>query len=214
MSFCDDAWAATTRIRRDIDRLPFLAALRDGSLPKESFVHYLTQDALYLVEFGRAMAMAGAQADGAGDLLFWVERARSAILVERELHAAHVAGDAATMSPTCTAYTTFLRSLGTAGCYPALAAGLLPCFWIYEDVGRRLLQDVGDLTTHPYGDWIGTYGDPEFASATAGAKALVDRLAARAGPDVIARMHAAFLTASRYELLFWDAAWRGENWRR
>ncbi|MDQ6715595.1 MAG: TenA family protein [Actinomycetota bacterium] len=213
MSFCQMAWEATAAVRRDIDELPFLASLRDGSLPRESFVYYLAQDALYLVEFGRAMAMAGAQADGPEDLLFWVERARSAILVERQLHATHTAGvDAVTMSPTCTAYTALLRSLGTGGCYPALAAGVLPCFWIYEDVGRRLLQDVGDLAAHPYGDWIGTYGDPEFAAATAQAKAVVDRLAARSGPDVVARMHAAFLTAARYELLFWDAAWRRETW--
>ena len=46
-------------------------------------------------------------------------------------------------SPTCTAYGSYLLSLTTLGCYPVLVAGVLPCFWIYDDVGRRLRERVG-----------------------------------------------------------------------
>ena len=96
--------------------------------------------------------------------------------------------------------------------YPALAAGILPCFWIYEDVGRRLKDRVGDLTGHPYADWIGTYGDPAFAASTEQAKQILDRTAAQPDPGTVERMHEAFATASRYEWMFWDAAWRQETW--
>lgn len=213
MSFCDDAWVSTAPLRHAIDRLPFLTGLRDGTLPGPPFGYYLAQDAHYLLEFGRVLAMAAGQASDPDELLFWVKSAQSAILVERALHATHVADfDATPMSPTCTAYTSFLRSLATAGCYPALAAGVLPCFWIYEDVGRRLKDQVGDLAAHPYGDWIATYGDPDFAAATDDAKAIVDRLAARSGPATTERMHQAFISASRYEWMFWDAAWHQEPW--
>jgi thiaminase/transcriptional activator TenA len=133
--------------------------------------------------------------------------------VVRALHAAHVADFAAIpRSPTCTAYTSYLFSLAAAGCYPALAAGILPCFWIYEDVGSRLKDRVGDLTGHPYADWISTYGDPEFAAATEEAKQIVDRLAAPAARGTVECMQRAFTTASRYEWMFWDAAWRQEAW--
>jgi len=104
---------------------------------------------------------------------------------------------ATTKSPTCTAYTSYLFSLAAAGSYPALAAGILPCFWIYEDVGRRLKERIGDLTGHPYADWISTYGDPEFAASTEQAKQILDRLAAQADPATVERMHEAFATASR-----------------
>ncbi len=213
MGFCDDAWAATAPIRAAIDGLPFLAGLQDGTLTRPSFVYYMAQDAHYLLEFARVLAMAAGQANDPNELLFWASRAHSAVLVERQLHAAYVADFAATpMSPTCTAYTSFLLSLTTAGCYPALAAGLLPCFWIYEDVGRRLKDQVHDLKAHPYGDWIATYGDPEFAAATQDAKTIVDRLAERSGRAMTQRMHHAFTTASRYEWMFWDAAWHRQPW--
>ena len=39
-----------------------------------------------------------------------------------------------------------------------------------------------------------------------------DRLAAQADPGTVERMHQAFATASRYEWMFWDAAWRQETW--
>jgi len=213
VTFCANAWDAVTPIRRAIDELPFLTGLQDGTLPRESFVYYMAQDAHYLFQFARVLAMAAGQAEDPDEVVFWARSAQSAILVERQLHAAHVSDLAATpMSPTCTAYTSYLFSLACAGCYPALAAGLLPCFWIYEDVGGRLKAQVGDLAGHPYGDWIGTYGDPEFAAATESAKVIVDRLAARSGPSTTDRMQQAFLTACRYEWMFWDAAGNRQAW--
>jgi thiaminase/transcriptional activator TenA len=213
VTFCANAWEAVTPIRRAIDELPFLTGLQDGTLARESFVYYMAQDAHYLLQFGRVLATAAGQAEDPDELVFWARSAQSAILVERQLHAAHVSDLAATpMSPTCTAYTSYLLSLACAGCYPVLAAGLLPCFWIYEDVGGRLKARVGDLAGHPYGDWIGTYGDPEFAAATESAKAIVNRLAARSGPSTTDRMQQAFLTACRYEWMFWDAAEHRQAW--
>ena len=213
MSFSQDAWQAVAPIRKAIDELPFLTGMEDGTLPRDSFVYYLAQDALYLADYGRVLAAAAGQTTDADELLFWARSACTVVAVERELHAAHVADfSAIPKSPTCTAYTSYLFSLAAAGRYPTLAAGILPCFWIYEDVGNRLQNRVGDLTGHPYADWISTYGDPEFAAATEQAKLLVDRLAAQADPDTVGRMHQGFATASRYEWMFWDSAWRQETW--
>jgi len=213
MSFSLDAWEAIAPIRKAIDELPFLAGLEDGSLPREWFVYYMAQDAHYLADYGRVLAAAGSQATDPDDLLFWTRSANATLVVERELHSAYVADFAAsTRSPTCTAYTSYLFSLAASGCYPALVAGILPCFWIYEDVGRRLKERVGELTRHPYADWIGTYGDPQFAASAEQGRQILDRCAAQAAPATVDRMHQAFATAARYEWMFWDAAWRRETW--
>ncbi|PRY63712.1 thiaminase /4-amino-5-aminomethyl-2-methylpyrimidine deaminase [Knoellia remsis] len=216
MTFSDDAWAAIAPIREAIDRLPLLVELEAGTLDRAVFDEYLAQDAHYLASYGRALALAASQSVDPDHLVFWAESARGAVIVERELHAAHVADFGATSpSPTCTAYTSYLLTLGTRGCYPELIAGILPCFWIYDDVGRRLKESVtarGDLADHPFGDWIGTYGDPEFAASTARAREIVDEAAAGSSPDVVARMHDAFATAARYEWMFWDAPMRLETW--
>jgi thiaminase (transcriptional activator TenA) len=213
MPFTQDAWEAIAPIRKAIDELPLLTGMEDGTLPRDTFVQYMAQDAHYLADYGRVLGAAASQTTDAVELLFWARSACTVVTVERELHAAHVA-DFATIprSPTCTAYTSYLFSLAAGGCYPALAAGVLPCFWIYEDVGSRLKERMGDLTGHPYADWIGTYGDPEFAAATEQARQIVDRLAAQAHRGTAERMHQAFATASRYEWMFWDAAWHQEAW--
>ena len=212
-TFTDTAWGAIAPIREAIDRLPFLTTLEDGSLPQETFAHYLAQDALYLADYGRVLAACAAQATDPDELLFWSSSANTTVRVERELHAVHIADlTAAEKSPTSTAYTSYLLSLATAGNYPVLAAGILPCFWVYDDVGTRLKAAVGDLSTHPYGDWIATYGDPDFTAATDTARDIVDHLADQASPGTLARMHTAFHRATQYEWMFWDAAHRQETW--
>ena len=62
MTFTHDAWAAIAPLRAAIDELPLLTQLRDGSLPREAFIEYLTQDALYLDSYARTLALAASQA--------------------------------------------------------------------------------------------------------------------------------------------------------
>lgn len=213
MTFTDDLWARIAPIRAAIEELPFVEALADGSLERGLFVGYLAQDAHYLGDYARALAAAAAQSHGADELAFWAGAARDAVLVERALHESHLVGvEPAEASPTCVAYTGHLLSLTTAGHLPSLAAGLLPCFWIYADVGETLLARAGSLERHPYADWIATYADPDFAASTAAARAIVDRLASAGSPEDRARMESAFVRASQYEWMFWDAAWREETW--
>lgn len=213
-SFSTRLWRRIEPIRTAIEALRFLRALEDGTLDRERFGYYLGQDARYLFSYGKALAAAAAQADTSEDVLFWATAAQTTFVVERELHASHVDElDGVEASPTCLGYTTYLQALAGDGSYPVLTAGILPCFWIYQDVGEGLLNRLGDnLAGHPYEDWISAYADPEFAQATAGAIAIVDRLAARAGPETRDRMTAAFVTAARYEWMFWDAAHRMEGW--
>lgn len=211
--FSTEAWERTAPVRAAIDALPFLRRLEDGTLPRETFTHYLAQDAHYLAEYARALAACATTAPTTEDLAFWSTAASGTVLVERQLHETHVADiTAVEPSPTCTAYTSFLLALAATGSHHRLAAGVLPCFWIYQDVGSRLRDRVGDLAGHPYEDWIGTYGDPAFAESTATATAIVDRLAAGADPETVAQMHAAFARSAQYEWMFWDAADRHEQW--
>lgn len=211
--FSSVAWERVAPVRAAIDGLPLLRQLADRTLPRETFRFYLAQDALYLADYGRALAAAAAQAPTSEQMAFWAQSAREVVEVERALHAAHVEDlTAAEPSPTTTAYTSYLLALAASGSYPVLAAGILPCFWVYDDVGTRLKAGVGDLGGHPYGDWIGTYGDPGFTAATDTARGIVDRLAAEAAAGTVERMHTAFLRATQYEWMFWDAAWRHETW--
>lgn len=213
MTFTDETWTRALPVRRAIDELPFVRGLADGTLDRDRFGYYMAQDALYLADYARALAALAAQSTDPDDTVFWAGSAREAIVVERALHAAHVDDFAGTTpSPTCRAYTSYLLSLTTRGSYAEAVAGVLPCYWIYQDVGDHLLREAGTLDGHPYADWIGTYADEGFAASVVQAKAIADRCAAAADPATVEAMHEAYLTASRYEWMFWDAAWRQETW--
>lgn len=213
VTFTDELWAHVADLRARIDRLPFLVAFEDGTLSRDRFEHYLAQDALYLVEYARVMAHAATRSPTSTELVFWTERAANAVQVERELHERHLRDlDDVVMSPTCVAYTSYLLAGCATWSYPILIAAVLPCFWIYDDVGVRLKQRLNDLTEHPYGDWIATYGDAAFTQATDQVRKLVNDAAERAGRQDLEQMRAAFTTAATYEYLFWDAAWRKESW--
>jgi len=212
-TFTAEAWQQIHGVRTAIDELPFVSGLRDGSLARERFTYYMAQDAHYLGAYSRVLAACAAQAGDTDEITFWAAGSQRAITVERALHASHVAEVARIEpSPTCTAYTSYLFALAGGGSYATLVAGVLPCFWIYEDVGRRLQASAAAAEGHPYADWISTYGDPAFAAVTEQARRLTDRLAHDAGPSTRRAMHGAFRTAARYEWMFWDAAWRMETW--
>jgi len=212
-TFSDEAWARVSAIRTAIDELPFVTGLADGSLPPDRFTYYLAQDAHYLDAYARVLAACAAQSTDPADLSFWAGGAQRAVAVEQALHASHLAGTTPIeQSPTCLGYSSYLSALAGRGSYAALVAGVLPCFWIYQDVGTRLIGAAAAQPDHPYAAWITTYADPAFAAATEQAKDITDALAAQASERVLEQMHAAFTTASRFELLFWDAAWRAERW--
>lgn len=211
--FTEEAWASTEGIRAQIETLPFLEQLEAGSLPREIFENYMGQDALYLTEYARALAACAAQSTDPEHIMFWSRAAAGAIEEERALHATHVVDfSAVDPSPTTVAYTSYELALISAGSLPVLAASVLPCFWIYDDVGTRLKARVESLEGHPYADWISAYGDPEFHELTETAKRVVDELAATASEQTRAAMHAAYRRASQYEWMFWDSAYRQERW--
>ena len=211
--FTDELWEEIAPIKKAIDQGQFVRGLGDGSLSQDKFNYYMVQDALYLAAYAKALAGLATFAHDPDDLVFWAEASANSIKVERELHASHVdVMAAATPSPTCRAYSDFLAAQLASGEYGIAAAAVLPCFWIYQVVGTELLDTAGDLEKHPYGDWIGMYANPVFAEETKIVRGIVDRAAEGVLELQRQRMRDAFVQASRYEWMFWDAAWRMETW--
>ncbi|WP_236826543.1 MULTISPECIES: TenA family protein [unclassified Blastococcus] len=216
--FSERAWAATADLRRAIDELPFLAELADGTLAPEVFRHYLEQDAVYLGSYARALALLAARAPDAQAAAFWAGSAQTCGAVETELHADLLGTDllgepdgAPVASPTCLAYTSYLVATAATAPYPVAAAAVLPCYWVYADVGARLAPVARAAPDHPYRRWVATYDAAPFQEATVTARRLADA-AARSAPGQEPAMLTAFAVATRYELEFWRAAHAREGW--
>ncbi len=218
MSFSQQTWQRHLPLYEAIRDMPFNRALGDGSLAPDRFRQYMIQDAHYLVAFGRALAVAAAKADTPDAIVQFAEAAKVAIIVERSLHEGFmrqfgVDADtfaASPLSPACHHYTSYLQSVAWSAPYPVVLAALLPCFWIYAEVGRHIHATAA--ADNPYQAWIDTYAGEEFHAAVRAVLATIDQLAEGVDAATREQMHQAFAHATRLEWMFWDSAWRLEQW--
>ena len=195
-------WDAAAAVRADVDDLEFVRGLGDGTLSRETFRRYLAQDAIYLGEYSRVLAKASALAPTPDEQTFWARAAESSIVEERRLHESHLGSATVAPAPQNLAYTNHLHA--SARSYGELVAALLPCFWLYTDLGIRLA--ARRHAAHPYDDWLAMYADPAFTAATARATEIADAAALEAGPLERARMDAAFARSMEHEREFFARA--------
>src|SRR5215813_1133522 len=216
--FSEDAWRRTKALREAIHRLPFNAELAAGSLSRDRFQTYIVQDAIYLGQFSRALAISAAKAPDTATMESFAQSALGAIAVEQALHGRYLRDfgvDPAEIadaepSPDCLAYTSYLIAAAYHEPWEVLVAALLPCFWIYWDVGCAIARKAAPQ--NPYRAWIETYADERFGKAVETAVAIGDRAATAVTAATRAAMLAAFVRACQYEWLFWDGAYQGRSW--
>jgi thiaminase/transcriptional activator TenA len=218
VAFTSTLWQAIAPIYRAILAHPFVAGLTDGSLPREAFRFYAVQDALYLREFARGLSVAAARAPREEWIIMLNEHAAGALTVERTLHESFFedwgltpeAVTATPLAPTNLAYTSYLLAVASGRPFHEAIAALLPCYWIYWEVGKTL--ERASSRDPLYARWIGTYASEEFGAVVRAVLACTDTLAAPLGDDDRLAMQRHFVTTSRYEWMFWDMGWRREAW--
>ena len=201
-------WAAGGETWRQILDLPFVRALGDGTLDEDLFSFYLDQDALYLRDYSRALATLSARADTAEAQVHWAAGAHEAIAAESQLHEGWLANRARLggPSPITMGYTNFLRASAAGEDYVVGAAAILPCYWLYEEVGAVLSSQ--NHADHPYAEWLSLYGGEEFAAEVERSLAEVERAFEAASPAQRVRAARAYLSACVYEREFFDQAHR------
>jgi thiaminase (transcriptional activator TenA) len=216
--FSEEAWQRTTSLREAIHTLPFNTELAAGSLSRDRFQTYIIQDAIYLGLFSRALAISAAKAPDTATMQSFAQSALGAIAVEQALHARYLQdfgvdpGSVADAepSPDCLAYTSYLIAAAYHDPWEVLVSALLPCFWLYWDVGRAISRR--SAPQNPYKAWIDTYADERFGEAVRAVISITDRAADATAGAIRAKMLAAFTRACQYEWLFWDGAYQRRGW--
>jgi len=217
-SFCSRLWESISDIYGAILEHPFITGLTDGTLPEESFAFYVIQDTLYLRDYARALAAVASRAPTARAMRMFASHAAEAIAVEQALHGTlleelGIPGEAAARAepaPTNLAYTSYLLATVRGGSYAEGVGAVLPCYWIYAQVGREL-QRLGSPDPR-YQRWISTYGADEYQSVTTDVITELDRLSAGLSAEESARVCRHFRTTSRYEWMFWEMGYANESW--
>lgn len=194
----------------EIYGLGFIRGLAEGTLPEREFAYYLAQDAIYLNGYSRVLARASALAPTEAEQLFWARSAQQCLEVESELHRSWLSTRTVQpeLGPVTKAYVDHLLAASASGSYAVLVAAVLPCFWLYAEVGETLHAEflaAGAPEGHPYAAWLRTYADEDFAAATRKAIGIADAAGLGASEAERANMITAFRQSCRYEVEFFDA---------
>jgi thiaminase (transcriptional activator TenA) len=207
-------------IWRSIRGHAFLRELHGGTLAHERFTYFILQDYLYLLDFAQVLCLGGAKSPNIATLEVFARNALTVVKVERSFHASFgkTLGfsqkqlDVAVKAPVTRAYIDHLQAVARGGSLRELVAAVLPCFWIYGEVGKQLYKG---RPSRPkiYREWIELYASEDFWRSVREQIRLLDQLGAQVGSEEKRLMTAHFLLSSRYEYLFWDQAYRMEQWR-
>jgi thiaminase/transcriptional activator TenA len=215
MNWSAKTWQQALPVYESILGMPFIKELIDGSLPVEKFRFYISQDSHYLEHFGRALSLIGARAQEITDVLAFIRFAEGAIVVENALHQFYFTDynieDKGSIEPACHHYVHYLKSTAALGQVEIAMAAVLPCFWIYKEVGDHIYKNQ-QSADNPYQKWIDTYAGEEFGLLVEQAIAICDRAAEQCTAAQQEAMSNAFITASRLEWMFWDGAYELRKW--
>jgi thiaminase/transcriptional activator TenA len=197
---------------------PFLHGLRDGTLDIAAFTYYLVQDVHYLRDYARCLAVVGAKAPTHANTAMFARHAAGAVEAELSLHTTLLpalgfdpaAVDAVAPSPSTTAYTSYLLATVHIGSFAEGLAAVLPCYWIYGRVAEQLARHGSPDPR--YQQWIDAYAGEEFSAIVKAVLQVVDSIGPTLSPAERTRAQGRLVTTARYEWMFWDAAYRLEQW--
>ncbi|MDA0770504.1 MAG: thiaminase II [Chloroflexi bacterium] len=220
MGFSDELRRAGAEMWDREKQHPFVTGIGDGTLELDKFRYYMRQDYIFLIDFCRAISLAVAKAKEVEDMGWFAQLLHETLNKEMALHISFCKDFGITEaelrstepSPTTLAYTRHLLQTGYSADIGAIATSMLPCSWGYSEIGQ-MLSGRGAPEGQPlYGRWIEMYNAPEFAELADWLRSFIDRTAESCGAAELKRMEQVFIASSQYEYMFWEAAYRMEQW--
>ncbi len=194
---------------------PFVRGIGDGTLPVDRFRFYLGQDYLFLVEYGRVLALAVAKAPDLATMGRLATVLEATLNEEMDLHRRYSAGfgvspemlEAAAEAPATHGYTRYLLAVAYASSLAEILFALLPCACGYNEIGMRL-RDAGAIgDDNPYAEWVRTYSSEEYGALAEWLRSLADALADGLPERETKMLERRYVEGLRHELAFWQMAW-------
>lgn len=198
---------------------PFVRGIASGQLKKEQLIHYVKQDYEYLNAYMRIYGIAISKCRSREEIAMFNEQI--AFILNSEIHPHHNFCRAAgvnfedlqgfPLAPSAHHYIRHMLTVAHEGSLGEIYAVLLPCPWTYLEIGQKLLEEVRPTSDHPFYEWIQFYGQ-RSGGVTEQLVQSLDCWAAEAKEAERQRMAEHFLQSCQLEYLFWDMAYRLEDW--
>lgn len=196
-------------------RHPMVLEIGDGSLPREKFRFYFSQNILYLEDYARALGLIAGKAPDT-EVLEILARFLGRI-VEDELPAnrrffERLGGTPSEIGPrdmsmTTYGYTRHLLYVSAQGDCAAGLAAVLPCQWSYGELAKPLSEHLPDDPV--YADWIRMFGNDEYGELVEQTTGLLDRLVDPRDERRMEELSRIFQMSTQFEVMFWDMAYEG-----
>ncbi len=192
----------------------FVSRLGDGTLAPEAFRHYLKQDYLFLIQFGRAFALAAYKSTTIEDLRHAKAGLEAIIGLELGLHIQYCKEwgiseqelQALPEARATIAYTRYVLDTGNRGDLLDLHVALAPCLVGYGEIANWLNSRAATLRgdKNPYEAWIKMYESTEFQISMRAEVDWLNHELADVTPRRFERLARIFSDATRLEIDFWD----------
>ncbi|MGG3470568.1 thiaminase II [Neobacillus pocheonensis] len=200
---------------------PFVVGLGTGDLPVESFIRYMKQDYVFLIDYSKLFALGAVKARDLVTMAAFAKLLSETLHGEMELHRNYAERFGITQgqleetkpTPMNLAYTRYMLNVAQNGSLEELIAALLPCMWSYREISK-MLADVypSSIDHYLYGDWVKMYSSKEFGELATWLINLLDEYADEKPERELAILEEHFLTTSRFEYMFWDMVYDGGDW--
>lgn len=204
------------RLRPLWDRMlahPFLVETRDGTIADATFATWMRQDYLFVeaaIPFVSAL-LAKAPREHWEPLAKVIQALMKELaLFEERAAAAGIQLRGTRPAFVNHAYVQFLLATGQRSSFEEGYAVLYAAEKAYFDSWRVVAAGLAEGS--PWRPFVDNWAGEAFAEYVGYLEAELDRLAAGAGADERQRMAEAFETTARYEIAFWEMAYRGASW--
>ncbi len=209
MLFVAKLWKLSKTLYQDMLNHPFNQELAAGTLSLEKFKTYLQQDELYIVSYTKALYQLAEKAPDIDSKNILISFAEKGFLIEKELHDNFFRKF--NISPVekalnaCKDYGDFLDNITFLSSYKHGIAALLPCFWMYREVGIHL-NNIS-IKNNPYQPWLDTYSGDEFKEQVEQMLTLVEQAAMNSNAKIREEMKILYMQSYRMEIGFWNACY-------
>lgn len=207
-TWCDNVWRVIEPLMEKLRQHPFLQKMAEDTLPRDLFVRYLQQDSIYLSNYSREMRMLAELVTDNDQKAMFARFAQDSMEAEESLHAELLASTSsyaeADALPATAQYMQHTSRLVNSGDLPLAFASLLPCMWIYSELGRyaKSIQQGGD--SNPYAQWIDCYTSPVMEEGLPVMQHIVNEMALHETAHRRAAMRRAFCQSASFELDFFS----------
>ena len=196
---------------------PFVVELYRGSLPVEKFKFYILQDYNYLVGAIKNFSIIASKVDSVDIMkeiveVVYLETVSEFRGYEEFLNKlGYKIEDALNVEPipVNVSYRSFLLATSSLRPYEESIASVLPCFWSYGEIATYHKDKVSKNSNKIYVDWISVYFSEAYLDLVNRLRNLVDTVCK---DYTYEKLKGIFITASRYEYMYWDSVYNMDNW--